>query len=133
MMAIKWGNDRANDAKTIIHSRMDWIMEQRALGRTLKSIAEEIGVSLERLGVYVNPARYERELRVNKERKRIKSAEERIARPRTYQKLHDAVVKIEVLGELPPPDTRDLTARFMGDPLPGRSYLDRMKQQGQRD
>lgn len=29
--------------------------------------------------------------------------------------------------ELPPIDTRDLTARFFGDPLPGRSALDRMR------
>lgn len=41
------------------------------------------------------------------------------------------VEKVVVRGELPPPDTRDLTARILGDPLPGRSYLDRKKQQEQ--
>lgn len=35
--------------------------------------------------------------------------------------------RIEVAGELPPPDTRNLTQRTFGDPLPGRSYLDRMR------
>lgn len=29
-----------------------------------------------------------------------------------------------------PKDTRDFTARFMGDPLPGRSALDKMRKQG---
>ena len=37
------------------------------------------------------------------------------------------VEKTEVLGEREPPDTRDLTARILGDPLPGRSHLDRIK------
>jgi acyl-CoA synthetase (AMP-forming)/AMP-acid ligase II len=31
---------------------------------------------------------------------------------------------------LPPPDTRDLTARFCGDPLPGRSALDQRGSDG---
>lgn len=38
------------------------------------------------------------------------------------------IERIVVRGELPPPDTRDLTGRIFGDPLPGRSYLDRMRQ-----
>jgi len=35
----------------------------------------------------------------------------------------------EIRGELPPArDTRSLTQRLLGDPLPGRSALDRMRQ-----
>lgn len=35
--------------------------------------------------------------------------------------------RIEVCGEYPPPDTRDLTARLLGDPVPGRRWIDRVK------
>lgn len=39
-------------------------------------------------------------------------------------------VQAERLMEMIPDDTRDLTARLMGDPLPGRSALHRSKQNG---
>jgi hypothetical protein len=45
-------------------------------------------------------------------------------KPRSYGKPEPKVI---VAGELEPPDTRDLTGRMFGDPLPGRSYLDRMR------
>lgn len=45
-------------------------------------------------------------------------------KPRSYGKPEPKVI---VEGELEPPDTRDLTGRMFGDPLPGRSYLDRMR------
>jgi hypothetical protein len=45
-------------------------------------------------------------------------------KPRTWSKPEPKVV---VLGVPEPRDTRDLTGRMFGDPLPGRSYLDRIR------
>ena len=127
-MAIKWGPDINMNAKTIVQSNMDWIKEQRALGRKAKDIAAELGIHPDRLARYSNPEAYERELRLGRERGKAKRGKQRQTETRKYAKVHvDNVTRIEVLGELPPPDTRDLTSRFMGDPLPGRSYLDRMR------
>ena len=127
-MAIKWQPDINMNAKTIVQSNMDWIKEQRALGRKAKDIAAELGIHPDRLSRYSNPEAYERELQLGRERGKAKRGKQRQTETRKYAKVHiDNVVKVEVLGELPPPDTRDLTARFMGDPLPGRSYLDRMR------
>lgn len=54
-------------------------------------------------------------------------AEERRAASRAYQgpRPIDPARLAERLAAIPA-DTRDLTARFFGDPLPGRSALDRM-------
>jgi hypothetical protein len=55
-------------------------------------------------------------------------------RKREYNKARSAAVRTKVKAtrrvpkpsseQLPPPDTRALVARIMGDPLPGRSALD---------
>jgi hypothetical protein len=127
-MAIKWETGRNGNVKTIVQSNMDWIREQRAQGRKAKDIAAELGIHPDRLSRYSNPEAYERELRLGRERGKAKRGQSRQTETRKYAKVHaENVMRIEVLGELPPPDTRDLTARFMGDPLPGRSYLDRMR------
>lgn len=118
--------------ETIINENREWIAEQRKAGKSWDAIAQELGVGHFTILVYRDPVRYEME----KERKRKQREAERRAegveakRPRTYRKLHEPTERnFQVLGELPPPDTRDLTARLLGDPLPGRSYLDRMRQQ----
>jgi AraC-like DNA-binding protein len=129
-MAIKWETDRNSSVKTIVQSNIDWIKEQRALGRKAKDIAAELGIHPDRLSRYSNPEAYERELRLGRERGKAKRGKERQTETRKYAKVHvDNVTRIEVLGELPPPDTRDLTARFFGDPVVGRRWIDRMKQQ----
>lgn len=120
--------------EAIIEANRDWITEQRKAGLSWDAIARAIGVGHFTILMYKDPESYAKE----KERRRLQRERERRElgvqpnRPRRYRKLHEAVTKIEVLGELPPPDTRDLTARILGDPLPGRSYLDRMRAQQER-
>ena len=123
-------------SEKIILDNWDWITEQRKAGMSWDMIEMELGVGHVTMLRYKDPERYWKE----KERNRLKAEKARrelgvdAGRPRIYRKLHDPVTgKIQVLGELPPQrDTRDLTARMFGDPLPGRSALDRMKQESRR-
>lgn len=121
--------------EAIVEANRGWISEQRKAGLSWDRIAEALGIGHFTILMYKDPASYAKE----KERRRLQRERERRElgvepnRPRHYRKLHEAVTKIEVLGEREPPDTRDLTGRILGDPLPGRSYLDRMRaQQEQR-
>jgi hypothetical protein len=120
--------------EAIVEANRDFIAAKREQGVSWHEIAFLLGIGKFTITMYSNPKAYERE----KERKRRHRERERQAlgiegRPREYRKLHEAVTKVEIAGELPPPDTRDLTGRILGDPLPGRSYLDRMRaQQEQR-
>ena len=120
--------------EAIVEANRDWIAEQRKAGMSWDRIASALGIGHFTILMYKNPEAYAKE----KERKRRHRERERQAlgvepgRPRGYRKLHDAVTKIEVLGEREPPDTRDLTGRILGDPIPGRRWIDRMKQQESR-
>ena len=121
--------------EAIVEANRDWIAEQRKAGLSWDAIAKAIGVGHFTILMYKDPESYAKE----KERRRLQRERERRelgvtpGRPKGYRKLANAVHKVEVLGEREPPDTRDLTGRILGDPLPGRSYLDRMKaQQDQR-
>jgi hypothetical protein len=65
--------------------------------------------------------------RINANR-RAKSKEERRKTPRQVWKPDWQEVEVR-LSEIPP-DTRDLTGRLCGDPLPGRDALSRARQSG---
>jgi hypothetical protein len=119
--------------EAIVEANRDFIAAKREQGVSWHEIAFLLGIGKFTITMYSNPERYERE----KEHKRRHRERERQAlgiegRPKGYRKLAEAVHKIEVLGEREPPDTRDLTGRILGDPIPGRRWIDRMKQQENR-
>jgi transcriptional regulator with XRE-family HTH domain len=114
--------ERPKTQRDIVRENLDAIKRMRAEGITFKEIAERLGVNIGAIDAILKP---ERTQRVN-EARRLKRANEGQRKPHF---IHYTEPRPEILGELPPPDTRDLTGRLLGDPLPGRSYLDRMRQQ----
>lgn len=91
---------------------IDWarVRRQRQRGRPWTVIARELGISTERLRRRCDPEYHER----------------RLAQERQQAELHGSNWADTTAAIRPPdlPDTRSLTARLLGDPLPGRSALD---------
>jgi DNA-binding MarR family transcriptional regulator len=114
--------ERPKTQRDIVRENLDAIKRMRAEGIMFKEIAERLGVNVGALDAILKPDRIERA----NEARRLKRANEGQRKPHF---IHYTEPRPEILGELPPPDTRDLTGRLLGDPLPGRSYLDRMRQQ----
>jgi len=90
-------------------------------GASFRQIGLKYGCSYTLVQYVMKP-----EMKKDRQRKtnEKKSRDTTGVKPRSYEKPQPKVI---VAGELEPPDTRDLTGRMFGDPLPGRSYLDRMK------
>lgn len=127
-MAIKWAGSHTGSTKSVIQDNLEWAKARRKDGWTYARIADQLGVSRSRIAHWLDPDKKARDDEYNRQRKE----RERRREPREYKvnKVHfDNSTRVEVLGELPPPDTRDLTARFFGDPVVGRRWIDRMKQQ----
>lgn len=98
---------------------VDRAIELRALGYEYAQIAIELGVGIATAYCWCNPNN---------------AREYRIARQCKYKKIRgpfrqSVVDPIDVAARLAeiPVDTRDLTAVVFGDPLPGRSALDKMR------
>lgn len=101
----------------------------RADGVSWKEASRQLGVCVDRLQMHLNPAF---DLAAYRARKRAQDA-----RRRDRERSVRTAVDIEPVMSMPlrsdvaarlaeiPADTRDATARFFGDPLPGRSALDR--------
>lgn len=118
--------ERTKSQREIVRESLPKIQRMRQEGLTYKKIAETLGVQVGALDAILNPERTERINELRRQR-RLKEG------GRKSSFVHYTEPHLEVKGEMPPPDTRDLTARLLGDPLPGRSYLDRMRaQQEQR-
>jgi hypothetical protein len=47
-----------------------------------------------------------------------------------FARFRPTPAELRALARAIPPDTRDVTARLCGDPLPGRSALDRREEAG---
>lgn len=95
-------------------------IEMRQAGAEYARIAREFGIGEATAFRWCNPKNY---------------AQYQKTRPPRYTKNNWIVgerrcTREEITARLAeiPVDTRDLTATLFGDPLPGRSYLDRMKQ-----
>jgi hypothetical protein len=113
--------ERPKTQRDIVRENLDAIKRMRAEGIMFKEIAERLGGNVGALDAILKPERIERA----NEAKRLKRAMEGKRKPLF---VHYTEPRPEIRGELPPQrDTRDLTARLMGDPMPGRSYLDRMR------
>jgi lambda repressor-like predicted transcriptional regulator len=124
---------RTETIRQRIRERKDEVEKLRAEGLTWIAIANIMRVSVNSLRYAIDQTWADRanELKRAKRKARIEGYREqyKAGKFRMAVKTEDPR---EILGELPPQrDTRDLTARLMGDPLPGRSYLDRMRQQQQ--
>jgi DNA-binding MarR family transcriptional regulator len=117
--------ERTKSQREIVRENLDAIKRMRDEGKMYKEIAEILGVKVGALEAILRPERIERMNELRRQR-RLKNG----GRKSTF--AHYTEPRPEILGELPPPDTRDLTARILGDPLPGRSYLDRMRAQQER-
>lgn len=86
----------------------------------LKVIVAEAGVSIQTIYRVVYPERYR-----NRKRKASSEIKNALRTADSTNIKEDAMRLMERV----PRDTRDLTARVLGDPLPGRSALD-MKMNG---
>lgn len=101
----------------------------RADGAKVADIAKALGASDTTVFYWLNPGK-EKDRRERKNAIRRQATEDRNAKanPRfvTSPRFRPDVTKLPPV----PADTRDLTAKFCGDPLPGRSVLDKMKAKG---
>jgi hypothetical protein len=117
----------------------EWVLQNKELIDSMRAakmswddIGKELGIGWRMLMWHYAPDRAEYHIKRNLERSRRQAkvhaqpGEKPIERAKRGR--GGEYVSVDVLGELPPPDTRNFTQRFFGDPLPGRSYLDRMRQ-----
>lgn len=103
-------------------------VRMRASGMTIKEIAIRLTISTNFTSGLLNPERYAAALEkarvMQRERaKLIKSTDPLPMEDETRRKR----AEIEALMDAIPQDTRSKTARFAGDPLPGRSALDQLR------
>ena len=101
----------------------------RDAGQTIQSIARHFGFDADTIQRAVDPEYAERRRRLNNEARRR----------RRGSGIALEIHRVEVSGvsreeaaaaiASVPADTRDLTARVLGDPLPGRSVLDKRSAQ----
>jgi hypothetical protein len=117
--------ERTKSQREIVRENLDAIKRMRGEGKMYKKIAEILGVKVGALDAILRPDRIERINELRRQSRRNQGG-----RKSTF--AHYTEPRPEVLGEREPPDTRDLTGRILGDPLPGRSYLDRMRAQQER-
>lgn len=90
----------------------------RAKGWSYLRIADVVGCAPESLRRHCDPTAAER----------IRDSRENQKLGRTFNRADMVVMREEFLARISeiPPDTRDLTGRLMGDPIPGRRAIDRM-------
>jgi len=103
------------------------VLALRAEGKKWEAIGREIGTSADRARRAVDPSWAEhRRDQVNANRNTLGYGGS------AFVHLPDMTVaakrRAEEMLQRVPRDTRDLTARLLGDPLPGRSAFDRRKQ-----
>jgi hypothetical protein len=96
----------------------------RAAGTSWRLIAKEFGVSQEKVQRKIDPGYAEH----RNEQLRAKYRAETRAITNHYASGAQTSADAERLMDEIPRDTRDLTARLMGDPLPGRRSIDRKPQ-----
>lgn len=102
---------------------LDRIHAMYANGINPHSIAKEIGSDYTKVRLVVDPAfRNRRNRRAARYKKKNSDKSEN---PRFHQVLVRQRVEENFIP--PPPDTRDLTAFLMGDPIPGRRAIDFIK------
>lgn len=104
------------------------VVRLRESGLTIKEIAIRLTISANFVSGLLNPEKYaaalERARITQRERsKLIKSTDPLPMDDETRRRR----AEIEALMDAIPQDTRSKTARIAGDPLPGRSALDRLK------
>ncbi len=101
----------------ITPEQVEQMRELREKGKlSYTQIAEQIGVHKTAVYYWLNPKKQAKKKDYNVERNKD-------LRPLGPTKV---VKQPPVLpSALPPPDTRSLTGRLLGDPIPGRSALDR--------
>lgn len=96
-------------------------------GQSIRYIAHMTGLSAWSVYAWTHP---EKEAARNERRKVREMMKRNGDLPRSYE-IHNTVswrrtmADRDAMKQKIPDDTRDLTARFFGDPLPGRSALDR--------
>lgn len=106
------------------------VLELREKGLSNYEIGRRLGISGEAVRVYaMTETKFARYSEKQRERRRAYRAAnggtERVVRPHipTNRKIReDAAFRMDEI----PADTRDLTARLLGDPLPGRRALDKL-------
>lgn len=114
--------------KTVTPKMIKTMHRMRERGRTMLEIAEHLGLDRSTISYHLNAELREKRREYVRERKQmLKEAEEGRAAAGYVPKY--LLEKIENdwkrLRREIPRDTRTFTQRFFGDPLPGRSALDR--------
>lgn len=95
---------------------------------TIENIASYLGISIYRATLH-KMKEEEAETFLSRKSKMVQAWQKKNGR--SYQRKETYQPK--PLEDLPPipTDTRSVTGRLMGDPLPGRSYLDKMRAEKQ--
>lgn len=99
-------------------------------GATYKDIAREFGLSgCTMARIWVDPVYAEkRREQVRAMRRDTSEVIQGLEREENYQTARDAAKRLAQI----PADTRDFTARFCGDPLPGRRAIDHKREMALR-
>lgn len=97
-------------------------------GENCHQIAVRLSLSYTTVRCWTDPEYLERK----NQRRKQREAEKRVLtdgkmRGNQWTTYFKAKADGERLAKVIPPDTRDLSARLCGDPLPGRSALDKIK------
>lgn len=101
----------------------DIAIDMRGRGIGYAAVAAETGISEHRLRARLDPEYMERRRQQARARRNGTAGPKSLLRVSRSLSVEEAQRIIYAL----PRDTRDFTARVMGDPLPGRSALDRMR------
>lgn len=106
---------------TVVKDLIDRAKQMRDEGKSIGGIARELDIGYEWLRRRLDPGYAER----STAKWRACYAKESFTKVTTkWRPRNDEIA--QRLAEIPP-DTRDFTARQFGDPLPGRSALDRRR------
>lgn len=105
---------------------------RRAMGDSIQKIARDFGTTRHRAFKAVDPVGYKIYRRKREAQGRWAAQSRRDAGLTSFQKMTVARVetKARELLRLIPDDTRDLTAKLLGDPLVGRRAIDMKKSPG---
>lgn len=112
----------ASPRTTLTDDQLRQATEMRANGMAIFAIAAALGVPDDRVRKTIDPA-YRERVRAEKARQHYRNRSRAGIEPIDRKAVRDAAR----LRQQIPPDTRGLTARIAGDPLPGRSALDQQR------
>jgi IS30 family transposase len=109
---------------------LEELQRMRDLGMTNRQIADRLGCSRNTVNMRFNEDAYRARLAKMVDYRAAKKANAPVKQARVKDKPSDKPFRIEdylwpqqTIVVVMPPDTRDLTGKLLGDPIPGRGFV----------